>query len=706
MLSFPLSSKIIRTEDFKKVQDISKNVVQLMKYRKTGDFFVFQSRNDKTKSKDFINLLEKIYFVHHPSILHLYGFILSPHRIIASKYYQNGSLIQYLSDHTKSENLTPTIKSIIIFGIATAFEYLHSKQILKSPFDPSDIILSDNFRPQVQLCSITQEIVKSKSRFILSEYFTNHSYSEKTDVYTFGVILYELSADSEFNISEIDKIDISPFAKSLIKQCCSLDSSSRPSFSSIVDLLSDSNSPLFIGEDQEQVSNFYSENLEYRNMNNYFLSKKYREGKDLPCDLPLAAYLMKMAADENDPRAQFAYGKILSNGIGIEKNIKEAKKYLQMAIYQDYEKATQQLKALERREELEWPMLFQEQLLKLTSASHRSVVEMICKANQDMQATSASVLMSMIRLRPLMNQKFLRIVIDVNRKIKDYAQRISERILNDMDEFSVSFLYQMYQRGLFDLEKLIIGLSDKSIDEPEAIHNIIALFGPEIKQNANEIFYSIVNEYKIHFDEKVIRQKRSEQHPSNYILQVIRRDNPSELKALLTQNIDMEIAFDQYDPISIYLNGQTLADYAAILGSYHLFPELISETNLSKTLLKNAIHGGSIDILNKLKSIQIDFSNALKYSILFHQQKVFDWLLQNELDIWTKDLILYAAQANYIRFLLDYQVDPHFTDCDGNTAVHIAAENGSFEFLKVLVQLYQDVDLKHENNENILLIFF
>ena len=51
MLNFPLSSKVIRPEDYTKVQDIKPNVVTLMKLRKTGELFVFQMRNVFLKMK-------------------------------------------------------------------------------------------------------------------------------------------------------------------------------------------------------------------------------------------------------------------------------------------------------------------------------------------------------------------------------------------------------------------------------------------------------------------------------------------------------------------------------------------------------------------------------------------------------------------------------------------------------------------------------
>ena len=92
MLSFPLSSKEIRVEDYAKVEDLKPGVVSIMRNRKTNEKIVFDQRNENTKRQDFIQLLQKIYNLHHPSILHLYGFITSPHRIIATNYMKNGSL--------------------------------------------------------------------------------------------------------------------------------------------------------------------------------------------------------------------------------------------------------------------------------------------------------------------------------------------------------------------------------------------------------------------------------------------------------------------------------------------------------------------------------------------------------------------------------------------------------------------------------------
>ncbi|KAK8891981.1 hypothetical protein M9Y10_029203 [Tritrichomonas musculus] len=709
MLNFPLSSKEIRSEDYTKVRDIKPGVVTLMKLRKTGELFVFQTRNEKTDRKNFIQILQKIYFTFRPSILHLSGFILSPHRIISTKYMKNGSLSQYLDFKSNKESthqdLTPTAKSIIIFGIASTFEYLHSQKIVQSPFDPSDVILSDEFHPLIQLCSICQNIKKTNSRFQAPEYISKGTYSEKSDVFVFGVILYELSSSSEFqSVSSLNsgKNTISKLANSIILECCSNDPTSRPSFNAIANKLQNTNEPLFKDENKSLVTAFHEQTLAYNKMNNYTLSKKFRDGNELPKDLGMAAYLMKKAADkDHDPKAQFSYGKILSNGIGVEKNIKESKKYLELSADAGYEKATKQLIVLKRREDLEWPMFFQSRLLNLTSSSHKETVQMIIDADEEKQVIAAYTFFTMLKIKPIMTQKYVRIIVDVCKKCPSFNENVLEAAFSSLNAFSVAFLYHLFTKKIFSIHNLLDCLTENDFDDPDLLTFFLFWFGPEIRLVDDQLLDEFIQETGFNYNERELKHQRSLHHPSHPLLQVIQRDNPTEFNLIPPEKFRFQIPLDCYDPISISLQGKTPADYAAFLACYHIFPKIVTPKDFSPSLIKNAIHGGSIEILNHLKEMHADFTDSLRNAVLFHQQNVLDWILLNNLDVWSKDLILYASASNYVKFLVDYRCDPHFKDDVGNSAIHIASRYGSVDFLKILFAFYDDLDINEPNDKGI-----
>ena len=699
MLSFPLSSKEIRVEDYAKVEDLKPGVVSIMRNRKTNEKIVFDQRNENTKRQDFIQLLQKIYNLHHPSILHLYGFITSPHRIIATNYMKNGSLEEIFKAKKNFAKLSSTARRMIVFGIATVFEYLHQQEVLLSPFDPSDIILNDDFQPLVKLCSICQETKKSL-RIFPPEYLKEGVYSEKTDVFTFGVILFQLATELKFqsveNINPLSLHNVTPLAKDIILKCVSKDPNARPYFKNIVNDLLNSDDTLFLKESKREIEEFITQNLEFQQINDFDLSKKYKEGNELPQDLAMSAFLMKRAADENKMNAQFSYGKMLLNGTGVKENREEARKYFEKAAKAGYEKARQQLSNLERREKFEKPIITLDKLLDLTSSTHYSTVKYISDCDSEQQDAAAHIIVNLLAIRPMMIPKYVRLVNDIYSHTRVFIDKVMDCIFSNLSPFSISFLYQLYLKKTIDIVSYL-SASQKYFEDKDIITLILSYFGPEIKENNPERFYDLVQASNFNCNIKQIRERRAEKHPNSNILQAVRRDNPSSLKVFKPEDFNVTICKDLYDPISYLLVGQTAADYAAFIGSYHIFSKL--NIVLTPSLIKNAVCGGSIEILKTLKKLNANFKNSLKVAILYHQQKVFDWILTNNLDSLTADLILFAAMANNSHFLLDYKCDPHVKDIEGNNSIHLAAKNGSVDFLRILLALNEDLDINERNND-------
>ena len=123
--------------------------------------------------------------------------------------------------------------------------------------------------------------------------------------------------------------NVTPLAKDIILKCVSKDPNARPYFKNIVNDLLNSDDTLFLKESKREIEEFITQNLEFQQINDFDLSKKYKEGNELPQDLAMSAFLMKRAADENKMNAQFSYGKMLLNGTGVKENREEARKYLE-----------------------------------------------------------------------------------------------------------------------------------------------------------------------------------------------------------------------------------------------------------------------------------------------------------------------------------------------------------------------------------------
>ncbi|XP_071729378.1 receptor like protein kinase S.2-like [Rutidosis leptorrhynchoides] len=126
--------------------------------------------------------------------------------IITKKHVANGSLNKYLGD---SQTLTWMQRLHICVGVAHALGYLHNdilrvydKTIIHGNIKSSKILLDDNWEPKLSGFGDFW-IVKRGDDHIPSEhlgnsgyrdpaYNNNHSLSHKSDVFSFGVVLFEL----------------------------------------------------------------------------------------------------------------------------------------------------------------------------------------------------------------------------------------------------------------------------------------------------------------------------------------------------------------------------------------------------------------------------------------------------------------------------------------------------------------------------------
>ena len=92
--------------------------------------------------------------------------------------------------------------------------------------------------------------------FMSPEIINNQKYTEKTDVYSFGVLIYFLLSGGKMpkisigDYSQGKKAnipsDFTPFAKELINSCWNFDYQTRPSFQEICDQIKKNNYLLFL----------------------------------------------------------------------------------------------------------------------------------------------------------------------------------------------------------------------------------------------------------------------------------------------------------------------------------------------------------------------------------------------------------------------------------------------------------------------------
>lgn len=170
---------------------------------------------------------------------------------LITKYPINGCLNtltdEYLQTKGKHhDKMNPTIRSKIIFGIASAMSYLHTKCITNNNISLEYIYLDENFEPKIINDCLTKSLnsIHEKDplyfRPLKSNINRSHNINSERDksidIYSFGSFVYSLFSNN-LNISK-KKPDLMPDCYwKLVSKCWNQSFDERPTFKEIVENL-------------------------------------------------------------------------------------------------------------------------------------------------------------------------------------------------------------------------------------------------------------------------------------------------------------------------------------------------------------------------------------------------------------------------------------------------------------------------------------
>ncbi|KAJ7965602.1 Receptor-like protein kinase like protein [Quillaja saponaria] len=154
--------------------------------------------------KDFCNEIAVIGNIHHVNLVKLKGFCAQGrHRLLVYEYMNRGSLDRTLFG--SAPVLEWQERFDIALGTARGLAYLHSgceQKIIHCDIKPENILLHDHFQVKISDFGLSKLLSPEQSGlfttmrgtrgYLAPEWLTNSAISEKTDVYSFGMVLLEL----------------------------------------------------------------------------------------------------------------------------------------------------------------------------------------------------------------------------------------------------------------------------------------------------------------------------------------------------------------------------------------------------------------------------------------------------------------------------------------------------------------------------------
>ena len=237
---------------------------------------------DVKKQREFIQEAEIAQKLRFPSLMHILNFSCSRDRWSIVSLCAQGSLesaikqeatgvaLKWTTAAGKQVEWNSTKRAISVFGIAAGLCFMHENRIIHRDIKPANVLLDENMWPLISDFGLARALpneaggitpAKGTPMYMAPEVFSGKPYDAKADVYSYGMMLYELISlhlpfhdDPElkqasglnapyvlFKLVESGKRpslkDVSPEWQDLIVRCWDPDPSERPTMRDVVEKL-------------------------------------------------------------------------------------------------------------------------------------------------------------------------------------------------------------------------------------------------------------------------------------------------------------------------------------------------------------------------------------------------------------------------------------------------------------------------------------
>jgi serine/threonine protein kinase len=144
----------------------------------------------------------------HPCVVPFVGYSLpstSSRAMIVTDFMPNGSLQDVTNANPRPEWWTPTVKAISIYRIVRGMAFAHSRGIIHRDLNPRNLLFDSEYHIRINdfkssRSNSGQSLFTQKvgtPNYIAPEMYTDDTYDSAVDVFSFGLILYEILCDKQ-----------------------------------------------------------------------------------------------------------------------------------------------------------------------------------------------------------------------------------------------------------------------------------------------------------------------------------------------------------------------------------------------------------------------------------------------------------------------------------------------------------------------------
>jgi tRNA A-37 threonylcarbamoyl transferase component Bud32 len=164
--------------------------------------YYFEQLEDREQQKTFlegfIQETQLMKTLHHPNVIQLFASFTHPEVMIVMEFMARGSLYQIL--HDKSVDLSWDLRRQILLDAARGMTYLHKSQpvIVHRDLKSHNLLVGEHWRCKVSDFGLSRMLTAMDTMtscgtpsWTAPEVLRGEKYTEKCDVYSFGIVLWE-----------------------------------------------------------------------------------------------------------------------------------------------------------------------------------------------------------------------------------------------------------------------------------------------------------------------------------------------------------------------------------------------------------------------------------------------------------------------------------------------------------------------------------